>query len=354
MIRVGLDLHLRTSTCHILNGQGRRVKEKTIKGHWSRMLEYLEGLREPMEVCFEASCGYGTVHDRLRRFADRVVVAHPGRTRLIFNAKRKNDRVDAQKLAKLLYLNEVPAVHVPSIDVRSWRELIEMRRRQIDARVRVKNQIRALLRGYGVVMPRGAGGLWTNKGQAWLKELAWPTSIAAMRCELLMTQLQQTNQIVARLTAKLDEIARQHPGVKLLRTIPGVGPRTAEAFVAYVDQPQRFERINCAPAYFGLVPCQDSSGGKERLGHITKDGPGTVRKLLSEAAWRCIDKCEAMRADFERITAGKKERRKIALIAIARRLTRIMLAMLKSGETWSEQRLGPQPPQPQESLTAAA
>lgn len=81
MLKIGLDVHQRTSTCCILNSNGKTVKEKTIKGHWSRTLDYLSGLDQPMQVCFEASCGYGVIHDRLRGFAQRVVVAHPGASR---------------------------------------------------------------------------------------------------------------------------------------------------------------------------------------------------------------------------------------------------------------------------------
>lgn len=336
MLKVGLDLHQRTSTCHILDARGRLVKRKTIKGHWSRMIRQLERMEEPMEVCYEASCGYGVIHDRLQRFARRVVVAHPGHLRLIFKGRCKNDRIDAEKLAKLLYLDEVPAVHVPDLQVRAWRELIETRRRQVDARVRLKNQIRALLRGYGKTVPRDIGGLWTVKGRAWLAEESWPTPIAALRRDVLLQQLQHTDQMVKTLTRQLDEMAAGHPQVILLRTIPGVGPRTAEAFVAYVDDPHRFERTSRVASYFGLVPREDSSAGVHRMGHITKSGPATARKLLTEAAWRCIGQNRALRAVFDRIAMGKKDRRRIAIIAIARRLTRIMLAMLKSGQSWSE------------------
>jgi transposase len=336
MLKVGLDLHQRTSTCHILDARGRCVKRKTITGHWSKMLRELERMKEPMEVCYEASCGYGVVHDRLQRLARRIVVAHPGHLRLIFKGRCKNDRIDAEKLAKLLYLDEVPAVHVPDLQVRAWRELIETRRRQVDARVRIKNQIRALLRGYGKTVPRDIGGLWTVKGRAWLAEENWPTPIVALRRDVLLRQLQHGDEMIRILTKQLDEMAGRHSDVILLRTIPGVGPRTAEAFVAYVDDPQRFERTNQVASYFGLVPREDSSAGVHRMGHITKSGPATARKLLTEAAWRCIDKNRTLRAVFDRIAMGKKDRRRIAIIAIARRLTRIMLAMLKSGQSWSE------------------
>ena len=81
------------------------------------MLATLKGLPDRFEVCYEASCGYGHYHDILRPLAARVLVAHPGHLRLIFRSKNKNDRNDAERLAKLLYLGETPAVHVPAPEV---------------------------------------------------------------------------------------------------------------------------------------------------------------------------------------------------------------------------------------------
>ena len=125
--------------------------------------------------------------------------------------------------------------------------------------------------------------------------------------------------------------ADRHPGVRLLMTIPGVGIRTAEAFVAYVDDVRRFRRNGQVGSYPGLVPCQDASAGRERLGHITRDGPGTVRKLLCEAAWQGVRRNPTLRAYFERVSGGKPDRRKLALVATAHKLTRVMAAMLRSG-----------------------
>src|SRR5438046_2161711 len=121
------------------------------------------GLPDRFEVCYEASCGYGHYHDVLRPLAARVLVAHPGQLRLIFRSKNKNDRNDAERLAKLLYLGETPTVHVPSLEIRTWRELINCRSQVIAKRTRAKNTVRALLRSAGVVPPRQPG-LWTKKG----------------------------------------------------------------------------------------------------------------------------------------------------------------------------------------------
>ena len=334
---VGLDYHLTTSTAVILDARGNKVGERTVRGHWSKMVDWLKRQKLAMVICFEASCGYGAVHEKLATFARRLVVAHPANLRLIFRSKRKNDRVDAAKLAMLVLMDQVPAVHVPQLDVRCWRRLIEFRRSKIDQRVRIKNQIRALLRSHGILVPR-TPGLWSQKGLAWLKELAWPSAMASMECQILLDELSQAQANIDKVTRQLNQIAAANPAVQLLMTIPGVGPRTAEAVAAYVDDAQRFGRIKRVGAYFGLVPCQDASAGVNRLGHITKQGPATARKLLVEAAWRCIDRCPPMRAVFDRIVAGKTERRRIALVAIAHKLTRIMLAMLRSGEVWDASR----------------
>lgn len=330
---VGLDVHQRTSTCCVLDAHGERIETRTVKGHWTNMVRYLASLGKPVVVAFEASVGYGAIHDALAGCCRRVVVAHPGRLRLIFNTKRKNDRVDARKLAKLLYLDEVPEAHVPTVDVRQWRQLIEQRRSTIEKRTRCKNGLKAILRGEGIVKPRGVGGQWTKRGRAWLAEVELPGH-SALRRDLLIEELESLDRQIKRLTDELDRVGQDHPGVVLLRTIPGVGPRTAEAIVAYLDDPHRFARTRQVGAYLGLVPKQDASGNVNRLGHLTKEGPATARKLLVEAAWRSVDRCPAMATAFRRLGGGRRDRRKQAIVAIAHKLGRTMLAMLKTGEAY--------------------
>lgn len=334
MYCVGLDVHWRTSTVCILDENGREVKMATVNGPWEKMLSWLDQeVPGPYAICYEASCGYGALYDRLRPRAARVVVAHPGQVRLIFRAKRKSDRVDARKLARLLYLEAVPPVYVPSLAVRSWRRLIETRRHLVAKRTRVKNGLRSLLRSHGV---RAVRGLWSKKGLAWLREVAWPSASAALERDLLLSELALLEEQVRRLTAELDRLGSGHPGVRLLSTIPGVGPRTAEAVVAYIDDPDRFGHGGQVGAYFGLVPRQDQSAATNRLGHITKEGPASVRQLVVEASWQVIRRSATAKARFERIAGGQKERRKIALVAVGHWLLRCMHAMLRTGEVWRE------------------
>jgi len=335
---VGLDVHARRSSLCILDSCGRPVKRLEVRGPWPKLLAQVAAqVPRPFAVCFEASCGYGYLHERLSALAGRVAVAHPGRLRLIFRSKRKHDRADAEKLATLLYLDQVPGVHVPAAGVRAWRGLVELRRKLVGRRTAVKAQLRALLRSAGACDAPAGKALWSKRGLKWLAAVALSAEADALRRDLLLEELGQAEARLARVTAELDKRAAAHPGVALLRTIPGVGPRTAEAFVAYVDDVRRFARTRQVGCYLGLVPCQDSSAGRDRLGHITGDGPATVRMLLCEAAWQAVRRSPSMRAFFERVTHGEPGRKKIALVAAAHKLARAMAAMLRTGEAWREQ-----------------
>jgi transposase len=329
---VGLDAHAKSYNGHILDCNGKRINRFEVRGSRAALVEELRKIPGPFAVCFEASCGYGALHEELSKWAVTVKVANAGKTHLIFRSKRKNNRVDAEHLAKLLYLDEVPAVHVPDRDVRAWRKTIEFRQRLLAERVRVKNRIRALLREQGICPPRA---LWSGKGIAWLEALALDEASALQR-DLLVADLKEAAAKVARVDKYLKTISDKHPGVSLLRTIPGVGPRTAEALVAYVDDIRRFGRVKSVACYFGLVPCQDASGDVNRLGHITGDGPATVRKLLCEAAWTAVRSNATVRAYFERVMRNDPQRKKIAIVATAHYLVRVAAALLRSGECWRD------------------
>ena len=338
MLTVGIDVHLNSSSVCILDENGRRVNQFLARTHPREMVDRLRQLEQPFQICFEASCGSGMLHDLVAPLAQRVVVAHPGHLRLIFRSKKKNDRVDAQKLAKLLYLDEVPQVHVPHLRVRAWRELVQTRSAAVAKRTRAKNGLRALLRGLLIKAPKG---LWTSDGRAWLRALTLPTRAHQLRRDLLLDEIEYFNRQVWRLEQELNAIARKHPGVALLKTIPGVGPRTAEAFCAFIDDPRRFNAKQVG-SYLGLVPSQDQSGSANRLGHITKQGPSVVRHLLTEAAWRATKKSPRIKALLDRVKRDRPDRKKIALIATAHYLARVMLAMLQTGEVWQEMTQTPQ------------
>ena len=332
---VGLDVHKSLTAVCILNEGGKVVKRKSVFGRGPKVVEYLSKLDEPFEVVFEASCGYGWWHRAIGdlRMARRVVVADPGQLRLIFRSKRKTDALDAEKLAKLLLLDAVPTVHVPHEDVQAWRRIIQHRSHLVSKRTRCKNSIRALLRTHQIEAPKS---LWSKKNMVWLSTVEFDSMLDAVQRNMSVEQLELLNKQIKTVEKVLDDIGDRSGAVAVLRTIPGVGPRTSEAVAAYIDDASRFRRNRQIGSYFGLVPCEDSSAGKQRLGHITRQGPSLVRRLLCEAAWQAIRRDVRVRERYLALKQGDKQRRKIALVVTAHYLLRAMQAMLISGEVWRE------------------
>jgi len=334
LFHIGLDNHANRISICALDEMGQVAHRSQVRSI-EEMVRTLTGLPDRSEVCYEASCGYGHFHDLLRPLAARVLVAHPGQLRLIFRSKHKNDRNDAERLAKLLDLGEAPAVHVPSQEVRTWGELINCRSQAIAKRARARNTARALPRSAGVVPPKHPG-LWAKKGLAWLRQLQLPTASQELRSDLLLEEIGTLARPVRRIGQPLNKQAQQTPAVTRLRTIPGVGIRTAEAVAAFLGDPQRFGNAKAVGSYFGLVPCQDQSGDRNRLGHITREGAPVVRQLVAEAAWQAQRRSPAVRAYFERVQRDDPQRKEIALVATAHYLVRVMGSMLRRGTGWQE------------------
>jgi len=212
--------------------------------------------------------------------------------------------------------------------------MIEHRGKLVGERARAKNGIRALLRTHGIVPTRR---LWSKAGRAWLRSVELPTELYGFQYQMLLERLESLTGMIQRVERLLASYSDKHPGVALLMTIPGVGLRTAEAVVAYIDCAGRFHSNKSIGRYFGIVPSQDESAGRNRLGHITREGPSTVRGLAVEAAWQGVRRSSRIQAYFERIRGDNPKRRKIALIATAHYLLRVMLAMLRTGEVWREE-----------------
>ena len=334
MWHVGMDWHSRQTSLTVRDSHGRKLYSRHVRGGVDAVVRELCKLKGPFSVTFEASTGYGHVYDEIAKVAHTVRVAHPGHLRLIFRSKRKSDRVDSDKMSKLDYLDEVPQVHVPGREVRSWRRTITYRNRMVMERTSTKCRIRAFLRSLGIAAPRG---LWTRAGIAWLAGLEFEVELDAIVRDEFVERLGHLDALVKRVTKALDRKARANPAVQLLMTIPGVGPRTAEAVVAWVDDVKRFSSVRKVADYFGVVPCLDQSANAAHYGHITREGPAVVRRLLVEATHQSIRRSAKVMAYCERIRRDDPDRKKIAIVATAHYLVRVMAAMLRTGEVWRDE-----------------
>lgn len=329
MIYVGMDVHSGKTVFDLFDPAAEPKRQhRTVTVPTTA--EGIESVLRPMNgrcrLAFEAGTQAQWVAGIVRPLAAEVQVANPSRIPWLFRDGRKNDRLDARKLATLLYLNQLPTVHLPSADVSAWRALINHRRTLIRRRTMIKNQIRTIVRAFGYRCPHRT--CWTRVGQAWLRSLVFDDARHLMM-DSLLAELVFVSDQVCRTEAQLDAIAKTQPNVALLRTIPGIGPRSAEAIIAYADGVQRFGQRKQFASYFGMTPTQDSSGRIDHHGHISKRGPSVVRWLLVEAVHRVILYCPAMRAHFERIRRGKQNRYKRAIVATGRKLLTIMYAMLR-------------------------
>ena len=305
----------------------------------------------PTLVLIEACLLAGWVHDLCVECGVSCLVANTTSEAWKFkHLKRKTDRDDALRLAEVYMLGKFPAVAIPAKEVREKRGLIETRQRLVGRRVAVQNRIRAVLVAQGLPAPVGAKA-WTRLGLAGIAEHARPLAdcdpldLWRGRLHLALTELEQIQRLSDAAEKKLDDLAKTNEGMKILDTIPGVGPRTAEAVVAFLPEPKRFRTTKQVSAYGGFVPRQYQSADTDRRGRITKRGPRTLRKLLVECAWVMLRYNAWARSIYLRLTHGGKSRKKKAIVALARKLLVRCWAMLRDGTVWRDD------PVPQQAAT---
>jgi transposase len=339
MLYVGMDVHQKNTVFCVLDPAAaaarayRTVTRPTTEDSFRDVLGPLGGR---CKVAYEVGTQAQWVARVVRPLAVEVQVANPSRVPWLFRDGHKHDRLDAKKLAILLYWGQLPTVHLPSADVSAWRALINHRRTLVKRRTMTKNQVRTILRAFVLKCPYRS--CWTQRGVAWLRSQTFDAARDLMM-ETLLAELAATDERIAKIEKQLDAIAAAQPKVALLRTIRGVGPRTAEAVVAFADVIGRFRHSKQFSSYFGMVPALDASAGVCRLGHITKRGPSVVRWVLVEAVHQVVRRCPPFREMLSRIHRGKKERYKKAVVAVGRKLLTIMFAMLRDGSAFDSRKM---------------
>ena len=233
-----------------------------------------------MRVGMEAT-GYARWFERLlAKLSFELWIGDPAEIKARRVRKPKTDREDANLLLKLMLEYRFPCIWVPSPENRDLRQLLWHRHRLVQMRTRMMNQLQALAMNEG---KRWKKKLWSEKGRAELEKLALAPWASRRRQELLEL-LDRIDPIIQELTTAAEQEARKRPEVSRLMTHPGVGPLTAVAYVLIIGTPERFHCGKQIGTYVGMVPSEDSSAGKQRLGHVTKQGNSLLRFLLVEAA----------------------------------------------------------------------
>lgn len=208
------------------------------------------------------------------------------------NVKRKTDRDDALKLARMAAMNELKAVHMPTEAHREFRSLVKYRK-TLDQRInKMKCTIRAWFVNHGIAIDTGEKAWNTGRERinTFRKPMVEcsPEELWKAELDLELTQMDAVGGQLELVIKKLEAIVKNDPRIQRIKTIPGVGPRTAEILVACIDDPHRFENGRQVSAYFGLVPRQYQSGETDRNGRITKRGNPLARTILVKCAWASL------------------------------------------------------------------
>ena len=329
MDNVGIDLHKRESQICITSASGDVVLEQRIKTSKDSFADAFGG-RPKARVLIE-SCGESEwVARLLESYGHEVIVADPSYEPMYShrNRKVKTDRRDARALSDALRNGVFRRAHRKSDEQRHRASILAVRQGLVRCRAKLIVIAKALVRRTGQRVRTGSSERFLHL----LAELELPDDIKRELAPLVAV-LPSLNEQIDVIDTQLEEVSKTDVRVTRLRSVACIGPVTAVAYLAAIDEAQRFETARKVPAYLGIVPREYSSGEKSRKGNITKAGNSALRSLLVQAALRIrrsrVAALAHLRAWSEKIAARRGK--KIATVALARKLSMILFAIIRDG-----------------------
>lgn len=280
----------------------------------------------------------------LEKLGHELWIGDAGGIRRLVARAQKTDRRDALHILELLRDGRFPRLWVPNKEMRDVRQLLRHRQKWVELSRQVKNQLQHLALNQGV---RRKQRLWSKAGRQVLERLPLEGWTARRRAELLAL-LDQLEKQIEELDHGVRTEAERRPEVKLLMTHPGVGPVVGLAYVLTIGPPERFPRGKQVASYLGLIPREKSSGGRQRLGSISKQGNTMMRTLLVEAAQTAARFDEELRRDYRRLAARKHTA--LAKVMVARKLAVRLYWMLREKRPYSWRPVAPMQGSPSHSV----
>jgi transposase len=330
MLIIGCDFHPGFQQVAIFDNLTGEIQEKRLPHRAEAEQFYGSLVGQEVRVGMEA-CGHYPWFERLlAELRIELWFGDAAQVRASVVRKQKTDRRDAEHLMDLLRQNRFPRIWVPSLEVRDVRQLLVHRHKQVQARTRTKNQLQAMALSHGVQKKRK---LWTQTGRVELEQLPL-LPYAAERRKKLLEELDELEAEIGQLDRRVAEEAGQRAEAVRLMTHPGVGPVTALAMVLTLGPAERFGSAKQVGSYFGLIPSEESSGGKQRLGRISKQGSSFLRFLLVEAGQTAARYDPQLKRFYRRLATRKN--RGVAKVAVARKLATRMYLMLRERWTYAQ------------------
>jgi len=338
---LAIDLGKRNSVFCKVNTSSLKPEYSTVKTDPQKFHDIFADLDpENSTVLFEVGTQAGWLSDMLRAMRLEFKVANVNHSAWKWtNNQNKSDKTDANRLAMMYHHGFFPEVYIPEKCIRQKRSLVYYRQKIVNRMTQVKNGIRALMCTVAIGLPAGKS-CWTKKHLKQIELLALPFDSIDNPHDLwrgqLYMELKQYDALQTSLdktSGKLDQLGEKESKVKLLQTIPGIGPRTSEAIVAVIDDPHRFKSCRQVSNYVGFTPRRYQSGTMDRTGRISKRGNPLLRALLVQASWAAL-RYDWAREIYKRVCRGSAKRRKIAIVAVARHLLMRCWAMLRDNKPW--------------------
>jgi transposase len=327
---VGCDFHPKWQQVAVLDTESGEIVERKLMNGSGEAEQFYGSLKAAALVGIEACGNSEWFLELLERLGHEVWVGDAAAIRASYVRKQKTDRRDAAHILKLLIEGRFPRLWMPTAAQRDLRQLLIHRHKLVEIRTRVKNGLQHLAMNRGV---QKGSRLWSVRGRAYLQELplgGW----TAQRREDLMRLLWQLDEQIAALDAAVGRAAADHAQARLLMTQPGVGAITALAFVLTIGDVNRFRRSGQVASYLGLIPRERSSGGKQRLGAISKQGNSFMRQLLVEAVQTTCRLDPGFRKQYQARCHHKVKA--VAKVAAARRLAVRLFWMLRQNVGYPE------------------
>jgi len=330
MLIIGCDLHTRTQQIALLDTETGQVVERRLEHENGEAKRFYEELKEAALVGIETT-GYALwFAEMLAELGHELVVGDAAKIRAMEPRKQKHDRRDAEHLLNLLVRGDFPRLWLPSVEERDVRVLLEHRHQLVELRTRAKNGLQALALSYGL---RRRGRLWSAAGQQALQKLPLREGMARRREDLLRLRA-QLDSWIHELDQRLQREAEKREAAQRLMTHPGVGPLTALGTVLVLGPVERFPDARHVTSYVGLIPQEESSGGRQRFGHLTKQGNRLLRFLLVEAAQTASRFDPGLRRVYRRLAFRKGAAS--AKVAVARKLLIRLYIMLRDQIDYAE------------------
>jgi transposase len=320
---IGCDLHVAQQTIAMLDDDTGEVVERTLTHDGEAVREFYASIPGPAVVGIEATGSMGWFLRLLEELAIPCRVGHPAAVRKAETRRQKHDRRDADLLLKLLVEDRFPAIWMPSTEQRDLRALLLHRHQWVRLRTRVQQALQAMAMSHGL---RRGPTLWSRAGQAALAALPLAPHAAHRRSELVALYQHLAAQ-VAQLDARVEEAVVPRSAATRLMTHPGVGPVTALATEVFLGDPGRFADGKALASYVGMIPSEYSSGSRQRLGALSKQGNPLLRFLWGEAAMHAVRREPELQRFYRRKLAQKGLGK--ARVAAARKLGIRLWIMLR-------------------------